>query len=1092
LDSAFDIVVVANIMRFGVASFFTLLFVVGLSSVLGGDPSILRVVGNSKSRAIYGQCYLTATNADLLACVDISSGSLSWRFSLDENAFHDGKKVIAADKVAYVLSYSTVHGGASLYAVSIKDGSLLWTLPIPSGPSVGDAVDMTYNRKENSLYILLHNAFHKVSTSETEPIISTMNLDDNVLPGLRLLRLIDSTNDTVLPKRAVAVGCIQDSELKCKDSAVLQLTTATGDSTEVTKVKSSSKQSAVFASASVVYRVDVGRESSGKITVSLEQTSFSGSQQSSSVDFDFSPFLVSKSILGSIVPQFMLLDNTPIIHLSIQLNLINDGPMTLHAILASSEDGTLSKVFATSSDDESVLVSIDSIAAASQSIRQLQVFTNQPNSEISLLGGKIRVSFLPNGVLSDNSLVGLLKESEKTIIAEGGSRTAAFQVSPDGLSGKWFRQEALSQMQQAILLSGLTMKSSSSFFGALDAICARTQFAWAKPLCGVFDNVKLLLEATESALERILPTKIPHHRHGRKSTLKDGQDHVIAITFDGDAKSFIDAPVSINDLNLQLHSLVFPHDLAALKSLNGGSVEKSVLISSRRLVGASNGAALVRSVRLLTVPVSKSSIVDGTVSVRVIAGLVEGGVISWVTSFSLEDDMRSKLGDDYVPLLSDSSSAVSAAVKTLVPSELLSVDGRIAAVTSGHLITESSNADEHKISIVPLADNNNQQSQKIPQYVHTISAEDGVITIYESSSQRIVANVKFDPNVEKIVDVAFPVSEDLVYSRVSILGDDNILVKYLNPNMMVVCTAANFVESISSDGTNAMTPQVYLNLIDVVSGNVLQRVVVDSASVPVRAHLMENFVLLSYWNPVSKRAEILTIGLYDGVIGKTDYLPFASKPNVGSREHDEKATLKQARAAGTVQVSVDDDDEKAVLLRSSYMTSIPLVMQRTYLLPRKVMDIAHTLSRHGLTNKNILLTFESGEVYSLDFRILHPRRPISDPTASEREEGLMRYGPIFPFLPQMTLTMENNLRPTGRYPTKTLSAPSYLESAALVFVYGPHNDVLFTSVTPSQGFDTLSATFDYTALVGLISLLFVAVMILRRMHRKTTLKRMWQ
>lgn len=1079
-------------MGLGVTFVFAILFVVSFASVLGGDPSFLRVVGESKSRVIYGQCYLTATNADLLACVDVSSGMLSWRFSLDENQFRDGKKVVAADKIAYVLSYSTEKGGASLYSVSIKDGSLLWSLPISSGEFVGDSVDMTYNRKENSLYVLLHNALHKITTSGTEPSISTMILDDNILPGLKLFRLIDGTSENDSAKRGVAVGCIQDADLKCTDSAVLQMNTVTGDSTEVTKMKSSSTKSTVFASNSAVYRVEIGPSIDGKVSVSLEQTTLSGSQQRSSIDVDFSLLLESKNKIGSIVPQFYRLENVPVIHLAVQLERVDAAPVTLHAVVATSEEGNLSNIFATSSVKESVLVSFDSVAALSQSIRQLQIFTSQPKSDMSLLGGKIRVTSLSNDVLVGNSLVGLLKESEKTVIAEGGCRIAAFQDSPNGLVGKWFRQEALSQIQQAILLPGLTMKTSSSFFGALDAICAKSQFSWAKPLCGVFDSVRSMLDNTETALERILLTQVPHHHHGKKSTIQEGQDHVIAITFDGDADSLLEAPVSIKDLNLQLHSLVFPHDLAALKSLNGGSVEKSVLLSSRRLIGASNYSALVRSVRLLTVPASESALEDGTVSVRVIADLVDSNVISWVASFSLEDDMRSKLGDDYVPILSYSSSAVSAAVKTLLPSEVLPVEGKIAAVTSSHLITENDNANGSKISIVPFSSNTkNQQSQKIPQFVHTISTDDGEISIYESHSQRKVANVKFDPSVEEIVDVAFPVSEDIVYSRVSILGDDNILVKYLNPNMIVVCTATKTFESTSSEGASAIAPQVYLNLIDVVSGNVLQRVVVDSATVPVRAHLMENFVLLSYWNSVSKRAEILTMGLYDGVIGKTDYLPFASKPNVGSREHDEKTTYKQASSGGTVQVSVENI-EKDILLRSSYLTSIPLVMQRTYLMPRKVMDIAHTLSRHGLTNKNILLTLESGEVYSLDFRILHPRRPISDPTASEKEEGLMRYGPIFPFLPQMTLTMENNLRPTGRYPTKTLSAPSYLESEALVFVFGPRNDVLFTSVTPSQGFDTLSATFNYTALVGLISLLFVAVMVLRRMQRKTTLKRMWQ
>lgn len=320
--------------------------------------------------------------------------------------------------------------------------------------------------------------------------------------------------------------------------------------------------------------------------------------------------------------------------------------------------------------------------------------------------------------------------------------------------------------------------------------------------------------------------------------------------------------------------------------------------------------------------------------------------------------------------------------------------------------------------------------------------------------------------------------------------------KYLNPNLLVVCTtstppsasADDNQRSINSSTTNvAMQQQVFVNIIDVVSGAVLQRIVLDTATQPVQAHVLENFVLVSYWNPLAKRSELLSVGLYDGVIGKTEFLPFAAKPNVGTREYDEKVTTSSSESTAATQT-----DSETILQRSSFLTSIPLVMQRTYLVPKRVQDIAHTRSGRGLTNKNVLLSLDSGEVYSLDFRLVHPRRPLSEPTVSEREEGLVRYFPFLPLLPPMALTQEHALRPAGRYPTQLLSAASYLESEALVFAFGPANDVLMTTVTPSHGFDTLAADFNYTALVGLITLLGAAVIVLRRMYMKTTLQRLWQ
>lgn len=1074
-------------MGSGVIFIFALVFIASIANVFAGNPAVLRVVGESKSRAVYGRCYLSASDADLLACLDVSSGSLTWRFPIDETSRRNGKKVVAGDKLAFVLSYSTTAQDATVYAVSVKDGALMWKLPLSSSGLLGDAVDMTYSRSDSSVYVLLHNAVHKIASISNEPSVSTMQIDDSVLPGLNLLRLIDSVEENPATKRGVAIGCIRSKDGNCDESAILQLNTQNGDSVEVTKMKSSSKSEQVFASGSAVYRVDTDFNDARSLKVALEQTSYGGTQHQSSLNIDLTSLVGADDAMKIVESQFYLVDNVPVIHLQAVVARNGEPSVRLHFVVGGIEDGKLTSIYVPHSAEEKALVAVDSIASSSRSIRQLHVYVNDAKASThSLLDGKIRVTHGFHHIHLGDSMVGLIKESEKVIVAEGGSRIAAFDVTSSSLAHLWTRHEALSRLQQAILLPGTTMKTSSSFFGALDAICAQSQFAYAKPLCAIFDSSKVFLDSLETAMQRILPSHGSHHRHHRGDALVSGQDHVIALSYSGDAVELLTHPRPLDELNVQVHSLVFPHDLPALSELNGGKVEKSVLISSRRLVASrrssSSGSLLVRSLRLLQVPSSAAEVDDGSVSVRILADIVDGGVVSWMTTFSLEEDMRARNGDEYTSVISSSLPVV----QTVLSSEELKVSGNVLAVMPTHIVAAAEN-EGASVAIVPLTDKHHHKvPAKTPQFVHTISTSTGEISIFDSKTTRQVSSVQFDPAVEEIVNVAFPLSNDLIYSRVVILGDDNILVKYLNPNMVAVCTAAT---QGRDDGNATVTPQVFVNLLDIVSGNVLQRVVIDSAAAPVRAHLMENFVLVSYWNPVVKRAEIITMGLYDGVIGKTDYLPFASKPSVGTREHDEKTTSK---AAVGHEVSSSEDDEKTILLRSSFLTSIPLVMQRTYLMPRKVMDITHTLSRHGLTNKNILLTMESGEVYNLDFRLLHPRRPVSEPTAAEKEEGLMRYGPIFPLMPQSTVTMEQGLRPTSRYPTQTLSAPSYLESEALIFIYGCFNDVLFTSVTPSQGFDTLSANFNYTALVGLITLLFVGVMILRRMHRRTTLKRMWQ
>jgi hypothetical protein len=51
----------------------------------------------------------------------------------------------------------------------------------------------------------------------------------------------------------------------------------------------------------------------------------------------------------------------------------------------------------------------------------------------------------------------------------------------------------------------------------------------------------------------------------------------------------------------------------------------------------------------------------------------------------------------------------------------------------------------------------------------------------------------------------------------------------------------------------------------------------------------------------------------------------------------------------------------------------------------------HTVTERGITNKNLLLAFNTGQLYSLDTRMVDPRRPLAAPTAAEKEEVSEKY-----------------------------------------------------------------------------------------------------
>ena len=108
----------------------------------------------------------------------------------------------------------------------------------------------------------------------------------------------------------------------------------------------------------------------------------------------------------------------------------------------------------------------------------------------------------------------------------------------------------------------------------------------------------------------------------------------------------------------------------------------------------------------------------------------------------------------------------------------------------------------------------------------------------------------------------------------------------------------------------------------------------------------------------------------------------------------------------------------------------------------------------------------------------------------EKEEGLFRYNPFITILPTSTLTRNKKLSFIKNI--DILSAPSHLESQSTVIAAGNGGDLYISVYTPAQAFDALAPDFNHLALIALLAGLFVTVLFLRQMNRRTTLNRLWQ
>jgi hypothetical protein len=273
------------------------------------------------------------------------------------------------------------------------------------------------------------------------------------------------------------------------------------------------------------------------------------------------------------------------------------------------------------------------------------------------------------------------------------------------------------------------------------------------------------------------------------------------------------------------------------------------------------------------------------------------------------------------------------------------------------------------------------------------------------ASVEVVGETVFDPNVEKIVNVAYPQRNEVIQSPFTILGDDSLILKYLNPHLCVIVTevTSGYIEEIegkSNDLYNALnskdtdkvktkkkpvgatkpgedmnappkqastTPTLFINLVDTVSGQVLHRTSHSHAAVGATSTLptnipvviSENWVVYAFVNQKTRRTEIGVLTLHEGMIDKHGITAFS--------------TPEQQRTF------------------SSFTSQRPIVLSKTYAVNYPVSAICVTNSKGVISSKNFLLaTGLDGRIVKMDRRLLDPRRPFGEPKTNEKKEGLMQ------------------------------------------------------------------------------------------------------
>ncbi|KAI9314818.1 hypothetical protein BX666DRAFT_1861888 [Dichotomocladium elegans] len=295
------------------------------------------------------------------------------------------------------------------------------------------------------------------------------------------------------------------------------------------------------------------------------------------------------------------------------------------------------------------------------------------------------------------------------------------------------------------------------------------------------------------------------------------------------------------------------------------------------------------------------------------------------------------------------------------------------------------------------------------------------------------------PGGEQLVAV----SERQPYERVAligrVLGNRNVMYKYLNPHMFAVLTA------------NAEQQNLKVRLVDGVKGTILYETIhrnVDASQNPVHVVQAEHWVVYHFWSTDNRARgyQTVVLELFEGEM---------------ENERVQSANF------------------------SSYDPIRPYVHSKAFMFPYSVRAMGVTTTRSGVSTREILFGLGTHQIFGVNKGFFDPRRPMEKPTKEEQEEGLIPYAPI-PDERKMFLTYDLEVLGIDHI----LTSPALLESTSLVFSYGL--DTYFTQSSPSRQFDVLSEDFSKSQLVLTIIGLVAAISITGPMVRRKRVNALWK
>lgn len=396
------------------------------------------------------------------------------------------------------------------------------------------------------------------------------------------------------------------------------------------------------------------------------------------------------------------------------------------------------------------------------------------------------------------------------------------------------------------------------------------------------------------------------------------------------------------------------------------------------------------------------------------------------------------------------------------------------------------------------------------------------------TTTQLIGSTSFSKNDETIVQIAYPNREEIIQSPCNVLGDESLLLKYLNPHIMVIVTMSSSTSShkkeMEDDTDNSSTsainrrrliastllastktdsgttkkkkskrkplgvttsgdttsdtlsttddptsslidddndlPNLFINVMDTVSGRIIYRMSHHNACRhDINVLISENWIYYTYIHERTKRTELGVITLYEGMIDPKGLTAFTS--------------INTIQSSTFTSFNVRD--------------SKPVVLSKTYIVPKSISSLGITLSRSGISTRRLLLGTKDGQIHGIDRKVLEPRRPVGPLKDTEKKEGLFQYNELIPSIPYNIITY--NITSIDNI-NHIISSTTDLESQTLIMSYG-YDHIYITRISPSRSFDLLPESFNKLLILLVVIILCIIQYIINRMSTKKLLGFSW-